>query len=92
MAIYIKSSRLDGLESNIDLKQAKKRKTMLKVKYARFKYLTKLHTSSTVHMALWFCSLTMFVEKVSFGALFEVNKKAKRRMERGSFLGLSKLD
>jgi hypothetical protein len=26
-------------------------------------------------MALWFCSLTMFVDKVSFGALFEVKHK-----------------
>jgi hypothetical protein len=34
-----------------------------------------LHTTSTTLMALWFCSLTMFVEKVSFGALFEVKQK-----------------
>jgi hypothetical protein len=34
MAIQIKSWRLGGLESNIDLKQAKRRKTMKKVKYA----------------------------------------------------------
>jgi hypothetical protein len=46
--------------------------TMKKVKYARFECLTKLHTPSIMHMALWFCSRTMFVEKVSFGALFEV--------------------
>jgi hypothetical protein len=36
-----------------------------------------LHTPSTMHMELWFCSLTMFVEKVSFGAfLFEVKQKS----------------
>jgi hypothetical protein len=34
-----------------------------------------LHTPSTTHMALWFCSLTMFIEKVSCGALFEVKQK-----------------
>jgi hypothetical protein len=30
-------------------------------------------------MALWFCSLTMFVEKVSFGALFEVKQKSREK-------------
>jgi hypothetical protein len=40
-----------------------------------------LHTPSTMYMAPWFCSLTMFVEKVSFGALFEKkNRKVARRM------------
>jgi hypothetical protein len=29
-----------------------------------------------MHMALWFCSLTMFVEKVTSGALFEVKQKS----------------
>jgi hypothetical protein len=33
-----------------------------KVKYARFEDLTKFHTPYTMHMALWFCSVTMFVE------------------------------
>jgi hypothetical protein len=68
------------LESNPDLKQAKKGKTMKKVKYARFEHLTKLHTSYTMHMALWSCSLTMFVEKVSFGALFEVKQKSCEKL------------
>ena len=75
MTIQINSSRLDGLESYINLKQAKKGKTMKKVKYVRFECLTKLYTPSIMHMALWCCSLTMFVEKVSFGAMYEVKQK-----------------
>jgi hypothetical protein len=35
-----------------------------------------LHAPSTKCMALWFSSLTMFVEKVSFGALFKVKQKS----------------
>jgi hypothetical protein len=35
-----------------------------------------LHAPSTMRMELWFCSLTMFIEKVSFGALFEVKHKS----------------
>jgi hypothetical protein len=66
----VKSWRLGVLESNPNLKQVKKGKTMKKVKYARFEHLTKLHTPYTMHMALRFCSLTMFVNKVSFGTLF----------------------
>jgi hypothetical protein len=68
------------LESNPDLKQAKKGKTIKKVKYARFEHLTKLHTPYIMHMALWFCSLTMFLEKVSFGALFEVKQKSYEKL------------
>jgi hypothetical protein len=34
-----------------------------------------LHTPSTTHMALWFFSLTMFIEKVPSVALFEVKQK-----------------
>jgi hypothetical protein len=34
-----------------------------------------LHAPSTMHMALWFCSLTMFVEIMSSGALFEVRNR-----------------
>jgi hypothetical protein len=48
-----------------------------------------LHTPSTMYITLWFCSLTIFVEKVSFGALFEVKQKNWRRMERGNLLRLS---
>jgi hypothetical protein len=55
---------------------------MKKVKYARFEHLTKLHTSSTMHMTLWFCSLTMFVEKVSFGAPYEVKQKGYEKLRR----------
>jgi hypothetical protein len=52
-----------------------------------------LHTPPTMHMALWFCSLTMFVEKVSFGALFEVKqKKSREDLKRGNFLRHSQLD
>jgi hypothetical protein len=42
-----------------------------------------LHTPSTMHMVLWFCHLTMYVEKVSFGALFEVKQKSWRKEEKG---------
>jgi hypothetical protein len=45
---------------------------MKNVKYAGLRCLNMLHTPSTTHMTLWYCSLIMFVEKVSFGALFEV--------------------
>jgi hypothetical protein len=55
---------------------------MKKVKYARFEHLTKLHTPSTMHMTLWFCSLTMFVEKVSFGAPYEVKQKGYEKLRR----------
>jgi hypothetical protein len=41
----------------------------------RFEYSTMLHTPSTTHMALWFFSLTMFIEKVPSVALFEVKQK-----------------
>jgi hypothetical protein len=34
-----------------------------------------LHTP-TMHMALRFCSLTLSIEKVSFGALVEVKHKS----------------
>jgi hypothetical protein len=37
----------DGLEFNIDLKQAKMGKTMKKVKYVRSEYSTMLHTPLT---------------------------------------------
>jgi hypothetical protein len=51
-----------------------------------------LHTPSTTHMALWFCSLTMFIEKVSSRALFEVKqKKMGEELKRGNLLGLSRL-
>jgi hypothetical protein len=52
-----------------------------------------LHTPSTMYMAPWFCSLTMFVEKVSFGALFEKKKtgKLQEEWERDNLLGLSQL-
>jgi hypothetical protein len=76
----VKSWRLGLLESNPNLKQAKKSKTMKKVKYARFEHLNKLHTPYTMHMALWFCSLSMFVEKVSIGALFEVKQKSCEKL------------
>jgi hypothetical protein len=39
-----------------------------------------LHTPYIMHMALWFCSLTMFLEKVSFGALFEVKQKSYEKL------------
>jgi hypothetical protein len=46
-----------------------------------------LHTPSTIHMTLWFCSLTMFVEKASFGALFEEKiRKLEEEWERGNLL------
>jgi hypothetical protein len=52
-----------------------------------------LHTPSTTHMALWFCSLTMFVENMSFGALFEVKqKKMGENMKRGNLHGLNQLN
>jgi hypothetical protein len=35
-----------------------------------------LHAPSTICMALWFCSLTMFMENVSFGAMFKVKQKS----------------
>jgi hypothetical protein len=38
-----------------------------------------LHTPSTMYMAPWFCSLTMFVEKVSFGALFEKKQESCKK-------------
>jgi hypothetical protein len=38
-----------------------------------------LHTPFTMHMTLWFFSLTMFVEEVSLGALFEVKQKFWRK-------------
>jgi hypothetical protein len=38
------------------------------------------------------CSLTEFVEKVSFRALFEENRIARRIREISNFLGLSRLD
>jgi hypothetical protein len=44
-----------------------------------FEYSNMLHTPSTMHMALWFFSLNMLVEKVSFGALFEVKHKSNRK-------------
>ena len=50
-----------------------------KVKYAGFECSNMLHTPSTMHMALWFCSLTLFVEKVSFGALFEEKQKSWKK-------------
>jgi hypothetical protein len=34
-----------------------------------------LHTLSTMHMTLWFCSLTMFIEEVSSRVVFEVKHK-----------------
>jgi hypothetical protein len=46
---------------------------MKKVKYAS---LSMLHTPSTMHMALWFCFLTLSIEKVSFGSLVEVKQKS----------------
>jgi hypothetical protein len=32
-----------------------------------------------MHMALWFFSLTLYIEKVSFGALVEVKQKSWRK-------------
>jgi hypothetical protein len=78
----VKSWRLGVLESNPELKHAKNGKTMKKVKYARFEHLTKLHIPSTMHVALRFCSLTMFVGKVSFGALFGVKQKICEKLRR----------
>jgi hypothetical protein len=45
-------------------------------KVYRFECSNMLHTPSTTHMELWFCSLTMFIEKVSSRALFEVKQKS----------------
>jgi hypothetical protein len=45
----------------------------------RFECLNMLHTPSTMHMALWFCSLTLSIEKVTFGALVEVKQKFWRK-------------
>jgi hypothetical protein len=53
VAIKMKLCQLDDLESNPKLKQAKRRKTMKNVKYARFECLTMLHTPCTMHMKLW---------------------------------------
>jgi hypothetical protein len=44
-----------------------------------FECSNMLHTPSTIHMALWFCSITMFVEKVSFGALFEEKQESWKK-------------
>jgi hypothetical protein len=75
MAIQIKSKRLGVLESNIDLKQAKRIKTVKNVKYASLVvHICCMH----LLLRIWhfcFCSLTMFVEKVPSGALFEVKQK-----------------
>jgi hypothetical protein len=66
---------------------------MKKVKYARFEHLTKLHTPYIMHMALWFFSLTMFVENVSFVALFEVKqKKVVKSCEGDEFPTLGSFD
>jgi hypothetical protein len=54
MANITKLCRLEDLESNPEIKQAKKGKTVKKVKYARFEYLNMLHTPFTMHLALWF--------------------------------------
>jgi hypothetical protein len=54
IALEIKSSRLEALEFNLELKQAKRSQTMKKVKYARFECLTRLHTPFTMHTTLWF--------------------------------------
>jgi hypothetical protein len=54
MTIYIKLSRLDGSESNIDLKHAKMDKAVKKVKYARFERSTMLHTPL---LHVWYFSL-----------------------------------
>jgi hypothetical protein len=40
----------------------------------RFECSHMLYTPSTMQMALWFCCLTTFIEKMSFGALFKVKK------------------
>jgi hypothetical protein len=54
MAIMVKSWRLEVLESNPDLKEAKRCKMMKKIKYARFECLNMLHTPFTIHLELWF--------------------------------------
>jgi hypothetical protein len=65
---------------------------MKKVKYTGFECSNMLHTPSTMHMALWFCSLTLFVEKDSFGALFEEKtEKVEKEWQRGNLLRLSQL-
>jgi hypothetical protein len=54
MAIMIKSWRLKVLEPNTKLKQAKKSKTMEKVKYERIEYSNMMYTPLTLYWALWF--------------------------------------
>jgi hypothetical protein len=53
-ALKIKSSQLDSLEPNLDLKHDKKGKTMKNIKYVRFECLYILHTPFTMHMELRF--------------------------------------
>jgi hypothetical protein len=54
IAIKIKSSRLDQLESNPDLKHAKKGKMVKHVMCERFDCLDKLQTPFTMHLTPWF--------------------------------------
>jgi hypothetical protein len=54
MTIKFKLWQLEDLESNTELKQAKKGKTVKRVNYARFECLNMLHTLFTMHLALWF--------------------------------------
>jgi hypothetical protein len=79
------------LESNIDLKQAKSSKMMKKVKYAGLSVQIYCINLLLCICNVGFCSLTMFVEKVLFGALIEWKQKNWRRMEIGNLLRLSQL-
>jgi hypothetical protein len=54
MTIKSKLWQLEDLESNLDLKLAKKGKTVKNVKYARFECLNKLHTPFTMNLIHWF--------------------------------------
>jgi hypothetical protein len=54
IALEIKLWQLDALESNSMLKHAKRCKTVKKVMYARFEYLTMMHTHFTMYMTFWF--------------------------------------
>jgi hypothetical protein len=75
------------VESNIDLKQAKMGKTMKKAKYAGLS--VQIYC---IHLLLCMWHFGLFVEKVPFGALFEVKQKIWRRFERGMFPKLSQMD
>jgi hypothetical protein len=82
MTSKIMDIRLGVLESNPKLKQAKRSKTMKKVKYARF--LVSEHVAYTFYYAFdtLVCSLRWFIKKVPFRACLKRNIKVEEGMRK----------